>query len=364
MSSLAATGASGYYVPPEYYESGAYRKFSPNEWQQRQKGNGKPKADSRALVRFELPTNGICEGCKSYISKGTRFNAEKRKVDMYLSTPILEFSMTCRSCARTEFRIRTNPQKRGFNYVEGIQKSKAHTLEAARVAEDHAEVAEGDERDALDRLEAMARGKRKTVSELDHLRALQAQKGSFLHDSDLNASLRTSFRGERKLRKRRLADAEKRGWRKGMELVEAQAEDAEGARQITYGNSRQLEDDQFRRVRTSSIFSKKHKTKLRGVGEGEKKKYKLPHTASTRPDDVSFCAEALNSHSLPRGQGEDPQHALVKKESTRLTFPEQSRRAICGTRNSGFIGLKSPSGISSGKWSALSALADYQSDSD
>lgn len=48
------------------------------------------------ITRFELPFNIWCgeregEGCGKHIGQGVRFNAEKKRVGNYFSTPIFEF---------------------------------------------------------------------------------------------------------------------------------------------------------------------------------------------------------------------------------------------------------------------------------
>ena len=43
-------------------------------------------------IRFEMPFNVRCGACEHMIAKGVRFNAEKRKVGNYYSTPILHHS--------------------------------------------------------------------------------------------------------------------------------------------------------------------------------------------------------------------------------------------------------------------------------
>jgi len=75
MSSLSATQSDGYYLPPEYFESGAYRKQSKNQFaatntninssnsstskniggERRQQRIGHNQWLKNGVVRFELP---------------------------------------------------------------------------------------------------------------------------------------------------------------------------------------------------------------------------------------------------------------------------------------------------------------------
>ena len=111
MSSLAATQADGYYIPPDYIESGAYKKKSLNQYNQ---SKGHNQYLQRSVVRFELPFDGFCTKCGAIVGKGTRFNAHKAHVDDYFTTKIYEFTTKCRSCANCEFKIRTNPKEQTF----------------------------------------------------------------------------------------------------------------------------------------------------------------------------------------------------------------------------------------------------------
>lgn len=79
------------------------------------------------IVRFELPFNIWCGGCGGHIGMGVRsvwslpvsevahsacadrFNAEKKKVGNYYSTPIYAFRCKCHLCGHW-FTIQTDPQ--------------------------------------------------------------------------------------------------------------------------------------------------------------------------------------------------------------------------------------------------------------
>ncbi len=47
------------------------------------------------IIRFEMPYNIWCEGCGNHVGMGVRYNAEKKKVGMYYTTPIYQFRMKC-----------------------------------------------------------------------------------------------------------------------------------------------------------------------------------------------------------------------------------------------------------------------------
>ena len=117
MSSLAASRADGYYFPPNYdgrgkillilsshliltahslLVHGGISKFNNPNY------NGSNQWEKSGVVRFELPFDGWCLGCKRHISKGSRFNAKKDNAGKYFSTTIFSFSMKCATCPQGE----------------------------------------------------------------------------------------------------------------------------------------------------------------------------------------------------------------------------------------------------------------------
>jgi coiled-coil domain-containing protein 130 len=248
MSSLSATQADGYYVPPEYFESGQYKKKSKNQFAG---SNGHNQYLLYGVVRFELPYKGICQGCRKSIGRGTRYNAQKTKTDQsYFTTPIWEFTMTCRTAeCQTSFQIRTNPQERGFDFVQGI------TIQQGQEDQLHGAAAVVQPKSSLERLEQIMTGKRKQMTEHDQLKTLQQlNQVTSLQDADYNATVRTKFRRERKDKRLRLAQGAKKGWREGMELLAPDQKDAARAQQNVFGNSSQREQQKFAKLRKSSIF--------------------------------------------------------------------------------------------------------------
>lgn len=124
MSSLRAAGADGFYLDPN--------KLDPR----RGRGSANAIAGSHPLgvrakrlrsegvltIRFEMPYDSTCLGCGAQVKHGVRFNAAKSAAGAYLSTQIWEFRMRCvsHSGCRTEFLIRTDPERGSYDFVEGI----------------------------------------------------------------------------------------------------------------------------------------------------------------------------------------------------------------------------------------------------
>lgn len=65
--------------------------------------------DVNGHFRFEMPFNVWCLGCNNHVGMGVRYNAEKKKIGMYYTTPLYEFRMKCHLCDNY-FVIRTDPK--------------------------------------------------------------------------------------------------------------------------------------------------------------------------------------------------------------------------------------------------------------
>jgi coiled-coil domain-containing protein 130 len=73
------------------------------------------------IVRFEMPYNIWCSSCNNHIGQGVRFNAEKKRIGNYYSTPIWSFRMKCHLCSAW-MEIKTDPEHTRYVIVEGAKK--------------------------------------------------------------------------------------------------------------------------------------------------------------------------------------------------------------------------------------------------
>jgi coiled-coil domain-containing protein 130 len=109
-------------TPPQYYPP----SFDPTRGSlNTQQGShplrgraSKLKSEGILTIRFELPFPVWCGGCGHLMAKGVRFNAGKRAVGHYHSTPILEFGMATPCCGQ-RLVIRTDPTAAEYEIVEG-----------------------------------------------------------------------------------------------------------------------------------------------------------------------------------------------------------------------------------------------------
>jgi len=355
MSSLAATQADGYYLPPEYYDSGTYKKKSKNQFANSKGHNQFVKS---GVVRFELPYKGVCLSCKTSIARGTRYNAKKVNTgESYFTTQIWEFQMSCRIC-KHPFRIRTNPQDRGFDYVEGIkiqagQEPSKELLERTFATNINVP-------DALAKLEAAAQGKHKLLSEIDQLQGLQKLNDeTLLNDADSNASIRARFRKDRKDKRARIREAKSLGWRDGMEVVGTSLDDQVAAKERVFGRSKETEKKRFGAVKQSSIFANQSRKRTRRKREG-----------ADTTGDTNVFADRVGSSVIPLHVPSNPINTSVIAERDLTAEPKPTSK-IKRKINSAAIkgkatGVQKPSSSSSSPPPASfsSMLAGYGSDTD
>jgi coiled-coil domain-containing protein 130 len=68
-----------------------------------------------------MPFDIFCLHCDGHIGQGVRFNAEKKKIGKYYSTPIFSFRMRHVSCSGW-IEIQTDPKNTAYVVTEGAKK--------------------------------------------------------------------------------------------------------------------------------------------------------------------------------------------------------------------------------------------------
>ena len=227
MSTLAAARADNFYFPPEWEpKRGGLNKFNNSHGALGKRAN---KLHLGILViRFELMYNAWCLGCKRAIGRGTRYNAEKKKVGMYFSTPIYEFGMKCATCPQ-RFVIRTDPKNRDYEFVSGIRrKVEGYNAETAKDAnavalEDESTVA-ARAANALATVEHQEDNKRRAESAGAVLQATMelSQKREAVGER-LNKALRRTARRKRHETKQLRRESARRGF--GIRLLARSTDD-------------------------------------------------------------------------------------------------------------------------------------------
>ncbi|KAF8638704.1 hypothetical protein AX17_001999 [Amanita inopinata Kibby_2008] len=109
------------YYPPDYDPShGSLNKYRGKH----ALGDRARKLDQGILiVRFELPFNIWCGTCNNHIGMGVRYNAEKKKIGNYYSTPIYSFRCKCHLCDGW-FEIQTDPKNTQYVVTSGARRKE------------------------------------------------------------------------------------------------------------------------------------------------------------------------------------------------------------------------------------------------
>jgi len=165
-------------------------------------------------VRFEIPYNIWCLGCKGHIGKGVRYNAEKKAVGNYHSTRIFKFRMKCHLCPNY-IEIQTDPQNSDYVVVGGASK-KVETWEEGQENETIPLLEEDEARklveDPFYKLENSNKDVEKIVELAPVIADLQDFKDTRKDDFSLNMNLRKIFRTKKKERNRKNAKRWRKDW--------------------------------------------------------------------------------------------------------------------------------------------------------
>lgn len=160
------------------------------------------KKAAAPTVRFEMPFPIWCSTCArpTVIGQGVRFNAEKRRVGSYHSTPVWSFRMRHAECSG-EIEIRTDPKNTAYVVASGARRRET----GEDVAHEGDTVVMGaEEREAL-RQNAFA-GLERTIEDRERERGAERRVGELEGASARawddpyarNQVLRRTFRAERK----------------------------------------------------------------------------------------------------------------------------------------------------------------------
>ncbi|KAG6336361.1 hypothetical protein ID866_2718, partial [Astraeus odoratus] len=201
------------YYPPDY--DGAKHK-SLNAYRGKHAlGDRARKLDQGILItRFELPFNIWCGTCNNHIGMGVRYNAEKKKVGMYYSTPIYSFRCKCHLCDGW-FEIQTDPKNTRYVVVSGArQKDEEWNPEENGGFAIHDTDASATSTDPLTALEKSTDAQNHLMKvQMPRLDSLQGLSDHYNNDPYArSAVVRKHFRAEKKLEAaKRAADDQIKG---------------------------------------------------------------------------------------------------------------------------------------------------------
>ena len=275
----------GRYVPPEHEGTTSANKLA-----------GKHALGSRArkagqgilTVRFEMPFPIWCTTCPkpTIIGQGVRFNAEKKKVGNYHTTPILSFRMKHVVCGGW-IEITTDPKNTAYVVTEGAKKrdtGENNVQEGEiriRTEEERARL----ENDAFARLEGKVEDKQRTVTDKSRIEELYYAKERDWDDpGEANRRLRNAFRLGRKEREQngKLTEALKDKMSLGMDLLEETEDDRKRAAFVEFGESgrdgavvKAKSRPLFADTRTSNMPLAKKVKRTKTESEAEKRRESL-----------------------------------------------------------------------------------------
>ena len=350
----------GRYVPPEHEGLVSANKLA-----------GKHALGARArksgqgilTVRFEMPFSVWCNHCPkpTIIGQGVRFNAEKKKVGNYYSTPIFSFRMKHSVCDGW-IEIRTDPKNTAYIVTEGGKKKDSGEdkvldgeIRLGMTDEDRARL----ENDAFAALESKVDDRKQASSDKKRIETLYGAKQRDWEDpGEANRRLRRGFRAERKIRQRRegATEALKDKLSLGIELVDENDEDRQRAELVEFGLNDADDNDslQLTNVRLRPLFNdsngtaspsrgpaqlsqkrEKKKGRARSDIEIRKEKLRMEVGSNTRTALDPFLG---NSGTTTRGapltvfRKEVPSRTSEKEQET-----ESSRSATTAATNTGAL---------------------------
>ncbi|KAK0419535.1 hypothetical protein QR680_014196 [Steinernema hermaphroditum] len=159
------------------------------------------------IIRFEMPFNIWCLGCENHVGMGVRYNAEKKKIGMYHSTPLYEFRMKCHLCDN-HYIIRTDPKNFDYELVEGCrrQEKRFDPSEIDNLAPVDRTFNQQLNSNAMFKVEHQQQDEKKSVSAEDQMAKLEFIQDRMRDDFAANQALRRGFRQEKQHRKELKAD--------------------------------------------------------------------------------------------------------------------------------------------------------------
>ncbi|CAH8640611.1 unnamed protein product [Schistosoma guineensis] len=186
------------YYPPDF-DPNHHRNLNSYHGTHALRQRGRKAGQGIITIRFEMPFNCWCLTCKNPIGMGVRYNAEKKKVGMYHSTPIYQFSMPCHLCAG-RIVMQTDPKNFQYVILEGarrkVQKWDSEENEQVLIA-DHSEKKQL-ATDAMYHLEHNVTDKRKASEIIPAIQEVQIDRLRHEDDFTLNQIARKKFREAKK----------------------------------------------------------------------------------------------------------------------------------------------------------------------
>lgn len=324
----------GRYIPPEAIEANPTTTFNQASGKGHPLGARARKLRSEGIltVRFELPFAVWCAHCPkpTLIGQGVRFNAAKKKIGHYYSSPIFSFRFTHAACGGA-IELRTDPQHTAYVVVDGARKRDTgddnndnHETRAGAAKAAHDSLVPGgdallrqlfkDPREAQEQRETAFANLEKTIEDRAAL-AAATRRIDELEDASAkdwddpyarNAALRRAFRVGRKERERQAGVDE--GIRErlglGVELLPEIEEDARRARLVDFGTAPGEEEEMVGRgevrVLARPLFESERKRDAVPVKKAGSKPRGLKSERAANQMKTSLVSEIVGNTRIAR----------------------------------------------------------------
>ncbi|KAG5323321.1 CC130 protein, partial [Acromyrmex heyeri] len=216
------------------------------------------------IIRFEMPYNIWCNGCGNHIGMGVRYNAEKKKIGMYYSTPLYQFRMKCHLCDN-HFEIKTDPANLDYIIVSGArrQENRWDPKQNEQVVPETKEVSCRLYDDAMYKLEHGIEDKKVAKSRNSALEgAIALNENIWKDDYSSNCAVRALFRDRKKELQKKQAEDHALLKKTGLDnLVNEHEDDIKLAKLLTRKKgARKQEGMELKRL--VSIIRSKNKKKI------------------------------------------------------------------------------------------------------
>ncbi|KAL7622201.1 Protein saf4 [Parahypoxylon ruwenzoriense] len=244
----------GRYVPPDAEGSTTGNKLHNKRF---------GAVGGQQTVRFEMPFAVWCSSCPkpTIIGQGVRFNAAKRKVGQYHSTPIFAFRMRHTECSGT-IEIRTDPAHTTYVVTEGGSKrDTGEPSDAGDLAAQFLSPAEREQQrsSAFAKLEKTIADRAALARAGERIEELEAANARAWEDPyERNRRLRAAFRVGRHERERdgRATEDLRDRLSLGIDLLPGTEEDARRAALVDFGPSSTAENNELgRKALAKPLFS-------------------------------------------------------------------------------------------------------------
>lgn len=299
-------------------------------------------------MRFEMPFAVWCTTCKPHetlIGQGVRFNAEKKKVGNYYSTPIYSFRMKHTQCGGW-IEIRTDPKNTAYVVVEGGRKRETglEAEDAEILGRFGAKKEDGKGGDPFAKLEGKVEDKRTFDSENRRIWELKKRQDRDWEDPyEKSRKLRRRFRVERKGLEGAEREREKLKEKMslGIELVDEVEEDRVRAGMVDFGAGDA--SDASRAARARPLFEPKtppaatESRRTGKVGHGKRAGDLLAQRKATLRNELAGNTRAVVDPFLNNGgawqteaKRRKPANKAVSGDKTDIQSDEKNRADVAG----------------------------------